>query len=203
MTAQEMFQAQLQASGVRTLNGTPYVQVAAATPMAAPSPMSAVAPAPMAPQQATGAPTALAGGGAYKELTMVAPSGVAVASAAAPSGALSIPFQGRAGAVAFAANSAKLGTDADYLLSQVAARVVETGVRVRVIGFAPLEEIRGNAAQQKIGAFNLAAERAEAVGRELVRRGVSAGRLTLEGRAEANMTQGAPAARSAEIVLEN
>ena len=165
--------------------------------------MPAVAMAPVAPQQATGAPTALAGGGAYKEMTMVAPSGVAVATAPAPTGALSIPFQGRAGAVAFATNSAKLGADADYLLSQVAARVVETGARVRVIGFAPLEEIRGTAAQQKIGAFNLAAERAETVGRELVRRGVNVRLLTVEGRAEANMTQGAPAARSAEIVLEN
>jgi len=202
MTAQEVFQAQLQASGARTLSGTPYVQVGA--PAAPAPPMVAIAPS--RPQQlATGAPTALAGGGTYAQPTMVAATGTAVASAMAPgpASALSIPFQGRAGAVAFTANSAKLGGDADYLLSQVAARVVETGARVRVIGFAPPEKIRGTAAQQKIGAFNLAAERAEAVGRELVRRGVNPRLLTVEGRAEANMAQGAPAARSAEIVLEN
>lgn len=157
--------------------------------------------APVSPPAAVAAP-ALAGGPSPAQVQQAAVSPAAVAGFP-PVGAASpeFPGTGRQTPVAqinFAAGSAKLPADAGASLRRAADAWRQAGGLLRIVGrAAPVEADRTG--RDVMASFTLAMNRAEAVGRELARIGVSPAALQIDGQG------GDPGARVAatEIILEN
>lgn len=157
--------------------------------------------APVNPPAAVAAP-ALAGGPSSASVQQAAASPAAVAGFP-PVGAASpeFPGAGRQTPVAqinFAAGSAKLPAEAGASLRRAADAWRQAGGLLRIVGrAAPVEADRTG--RDVMASFTLAMNRAEAVGRELARIGVSPAALQIDGQG------GDPGARVAatEIILEN
>lgn len=146
----------------------------------------------------------LAGGPSPMQARQAAAAAAPAAVAGFPpvgSASPAFPGTGRQTPVAqinFAAGSAKLPADAGASLRRAADAWRQSGGLLRIVGrAAPVEADRTG--RDVMASFTLAMNRAEAVGRELARIGVSPAALQIDGQG------GDPGARDAatEIILEN
>ncbi len=161
--------------------------------------------APAGPVAAAPPVPALAGGPSPAQAAQVAVAPAAPAAVAGfpPVGTAGpeFPGTGRQTPVAqinFAAGSAKLPANAGASLRRAADAWRQSGGLLRIVGrAAPIEGDRSG--RDVMASFSLAMSRAEAVGRELTRIGVSPAALQIDGQG------GDPGARDAatEIILEN
>lgn len=161
------------------------------------APAGPVAAAPSVPALAGGPSPALAAQVAVAPAAPAAVAGFPPVGTAGPE----FPGTGRQTPVAqinFAAGSAKLPANAGASLRRAADAWRQSGGLLRIVGrAAPVEGDRTG--RDVMASFSLAMSRAEAVGRELTRIGVSPAALQIDGQG------GDPGARDAatEIILEN
>jgi flagellar motor protein MotB len=119
-----------------------------------------------------------------------------------------VPAGIQVGTVLFADNSSKISDSYDKLLQNIVSMTKQKGGILRVVGHASPGGRSADPLKQRLANFRVSVARANAVARELVRLGVPAGNVMVEGRAdnEPLYQEAAPAGeagnRRAEIYID-
>ncbi|MGE0652610.1 MAG: OmpA family protein, partial [Alphaproteobacteria bacterium] len=95
-----------------------------------------------------------------------------------------VPVGTQVGTVLFADNSSKVSESYDKLLKDIVSMTKEKGGILHVVGHASPGAQGGDALKQRVANFRVSLARANAVARELVRLGVPARDVMVEGRAD-------------------
>ena len=190
----------------RAPNPTPAPMPAAAAPIPAPAPAPVAAMPPAQP-----APASIPMPQPVAEPAITAANIAAAQSGSVPASALTSPPLGgpmQVAVIQFGRNSAGLSANDIDVLTRVAQIQRRNGGTVRVLGHAQKDVVGSSVAEIKNGNLNLSIKRAESVAQLLVRNGVPASAIVMEGVSdeepvyETKTARGIAANRRAEVFID-